>query len=92
MPPRARRRRPNRGAAGLLVFMTLAAVLGGLIHQTHGSVYRDHLKIASLPALPDTSVFERLKTYEHYDRLVPRPAGHERAPGGGVRHELANRR
>jgi len=47
--------------------MTLAAVLGGVIHQTNGSIGRDRLKIASLPALPDKSVFDRLKTYEHYD-------------------------
>jgi peptidoglycan/LPS O-acetylase OafA/YrhL len=59
---------PIRRVAGLLAFMTLAAVVGGLIHQTNGSISRDRLKIASLPALPDKSVFERLKIYEHYDQ------------------------
>ncbi|HWH81941.1 MAG TPA: acyltransferase family protein [Burkholderiaceae bacterium] len=59
---------PNRRAAGLLVFMTLAAVLGGVIHQTNGNLHRDRIKIAALPALPDKSVFDRLKIYEHYDQ------------------------
>jgi hypothetical protein len=58
----------NRGTAGLLAFMMLTVVVGGVIHQTNGSLYRDRLNIASLPALPDKSVFDRLKTYEHYDR------------------------
>jgi len=67
---------PSRRAAGLLVFMTLAAVLGGFIHQANGSVHRDRLKIASLPALPDKSVFDRLKIYEHYDQ--PNTTCHDR--------------
>ena len=67
---------PSRRAAGLLVFMTLAAVLGGFIHQANGSVHRDRLKIASLPALPDKSVFDRLKIYEHYDH--PNTTCHDR--------------
>ena len=59
---------PKRRAAALLAFMTLAAVSGGVIHRTHGSIQRDRLKIASLPALPDQGVFDRLKIYEHYDQ------------------------
>ena len=58
---------PNLKAAGLLVFMTFAAVLGATLYQTNGSIYRDRLKIASLPPLPDKSVFDALKIYEHYD-------------------------
>jgi len=58
----------NLKAAALVLFMTLAGVAGGLIYRTDGTLYGAGTKIASLPPLPDKSVFEELKIYEHYDR------------------------